>query len=54
MTKKELVAFTKKISARIARGEISARPASESNRRRFKELLRQRGTGKREDRRMRA
>jgi hypothetical protein len=44
MTKAEIQAFTKRIDAKIARGEISARPLSDEDKRRA-ELLRR----KRED-----
>jgi len=54
MTKKEIVAFTKRIAARLSRGEVSARPISEKARLRFRELARQREQEKHEDRRLRA
>ena len=55
MTKKEVVALTKRVAARIKRGEVSARPVSEKSRLRFAELIRRRGEEeRREERRMRA
>jgi hypothetical protein len=40
MTKAEIQAFTKRIEAKIARGEISARPLSDEDKRRAERLRR--------------
>lgn len=40
MTKKEISAFTKRIAAKVARGELSSRPLSQSQKLRAQEILR--------------